>query len=115
MKSLTSTVRINEEEKTWVPAEVLDLCDKKKGELRKNRFEAEESEKYREVNSIKKCVEKKKANENSLEEQHSDTEENLNKNNNKRTYQLVKDLTAVKQRKATTIQDHSEKCLTEER
>ena len=48
-------------------------------------------------------------------EQCSLIEENLRKNNSKRTYQLVKDLTNVKQGKATTIQDRSGKCLTEER
>ena len=31
-----------------------------------------------------------------------------------RAYQLVKDLTTVKQGKATTVQDRSGKCLTEE-
>ena len=41
--------------------------------------------------------------------------ENLRKNNSKRAYQLVKDLTTVKQGKATTVQDRSGKCLTEER
>ena len=40
---------------------------------------------------------------------------NLRKNNSKRVYQLVKDLTTVKQGKATTVQDRSGKCLTEER
>ena len=44
-----------------------------------------------------------------------ETEENLRKNNSKTAYQLVKDLTAVKQGKATTDQDHSRKCLTKER
>ena len=39
----------------------------------------------------------------------------MRKNNNKRAYQLVKDLTTVKQGKATTVQDCSGKCLTEER
>ena len=39
----------------------------------------------------------------------------LRKNNSKRAYQLVKDLTIVKQRKATTVQDRSGNCLTEER
>ena len=48
-------------------------------------------------------------------EQCSETEENLRKNNSKRAYQLVKDLTTVKQGKAATVQDHSGKCLTEER
>ena len=36
-------------------------------------------------------------------------------NNSKRAYELVKDLTTVKQGKVTTVQDHSGKCLTEER
>ena len=37
----------------------------------------------------------------------------LRKNNNKKAYQLVKDLTTEKQGKSTTIQDKSGKCLTE--
>ena len=36
------------------------------------------------------------------------------KNNSKKAYQLVKDLTTQKQGKSTTIQDKSGKCLTEE-
>ena len=39
----------------------------------------------------------------------------MKKNNGKRVYQLVKGLTTVKQGKATTVQDRSGKCLTEER
>ena len=57
----------------------------------------------------------KKAKENWIGEQCSEIEENLRKNNSKRAYQLVKDLTTVKQGKATTVQDGSGKCLTEER
>ena len=38
----------------------------------------------------------------------------LRKNNSKKAYQLVKDLTTEKQGKTTTIQDKSGKCLTEE-
>ena len=38
----------------------------------------------------------------------------LRKNNSKKAYQLVKDLTTEKQGKSTTIQDISGKCLTEE-
>ena len=41
--------------KNWVTAEIFDLCDKSR-ELRKKRFEPEGSEKYREVNNIKKCM-----------------------------------------------------------
>ena len=57
----------------------------------------------------------KKVKENWIGERCSEIEENLRKNNIKRAYQLVKDLTTVKQGKATTIQDRSGKCLTEER
>ena len=63
-------------------------------------------------NSIKMCM--KKAKENWVGEQCSEIEENM-KINSKRAYQLVKDLTIVKKGKATTIQDRSGKCLTEER
>ena len=99
--------------KDWITAEILDLCDKRR-ELRKNRFEPEGSEKYKEVNNnIKRCM--KKAKENWIGEQCSESEKNMRKNNSKSEYQLVKDLTTVKQGKATTVQDHSGKCLTEER
>ena len=57
----------------------------------------------------------KKAKENWIGEQCNEIEENLRKNNSKRAYQLVKDLTTVKQGKATVVQDRSGKCLTEER
>ena len=56
----------------------------------------------------------KKAKENWIGEQCSEIEENLSENNSKRAYQLVIDLTTVKQGKATTVQDHSGKCLIEE-
>ena len=102
----------SEEKKPWVSVEILDLCGKRR-ELRKKRFEPEGSEKYKEVtNNIKRCM--KKAEENWIGEQCSETEETLRKNNSKRSYQLVKDLTTVKQREATTVQDRSGKCLTEE-
>ena len=57
----------------------------------------------------------KKANENYVGEQFSEIEENLRKNNSKRAYELVNDLTTVKQGKVTSVQDRSGKCLTEER
>ena len=102
-----------QKKKPWVTAEILDLYNKRR-ELRKNRFKPEGSEKYKEVNNnIKRCM--KKAKENWIEEQCNENEENLRKNNSKRAYQLVKDLTTVKQGKATAVQDRSGKCLTEER
>ena len=97
----------------WVTAEILDLCEKRR-ELRKKWFESEGSEKYKEVNNnIQRCM--KKAKENWIGDECSEIEENLRKNNRKRAHQLVKDLTTVKQGKATTVQDSSGKCLTEER
>ena len=53
-----------------------------------------------------------KAKENWIGEHCSEIEENLRENNSKRAYQLVKDLTTVKQGKATTVKDRSGKCLT---
>ena len=57
----------------------------------------------------------KKAKENWIGERCKEIEENLRKNNSKRANQPMKDLTTVKQRKATTVQDRSGKWLTEER
>ena len=57
----------------------------------------------------------KTAKENCIQEWCSKIEENLRKHNSKRAYQLVKDLTTVKQGKATIVQDRSGRCLTEER
>ena len=43
-----------QEKKLWVTAEILDLCDRRR-ELRKERFELEGAEKYKEVsNNIKR-------------------------------------------------------------
>ena len=78
------------------------------------RFEPKGSEKYREVNNNNKRS-MKKASENWIGEQCSETEENLRKSSSKRAYQLLEDLTTVKQGKVTTVQDCSGKCLTEER
>ena len=63
-------------------------------------------------NNIKRCT--NKAKENWIGEQCSEIEENLRKNNSKRASQLVKDLTTVKQGKATIVPDYPGKCLTEE-
>ena len=65
-------------------------------------------------NNIKRCTKKAKEKKNWIGEQCSEIEDNLRKNNSKRAYQLVKDLTTVKQEKATTVQDCSGKYLTDE-
>ena len=56
----------------------------------------------------------KMAKETWIQGQCQEVEACLRKNNNKKAYQLVKDLTTEKQGKSTTIQDKSGKCLTEE-
>ena len=101
-----------QKKKPWITVEILDLCDKRR-ELRKKRFEPEESEKYKEVNNnIKRCM--NRAKENWIGEKCNELEENLRKNNSKRAYQVGKDLITVKQGKAIAVQDSSGKCLTEE-
>ena len=55
----------------------------------------------------------KMANETWIQGQCQEVEACLRKNNSKKAYQLVKDLTKEKQGKSTTIQDKSGKCLTE--
>ena len=81
--------------------------------MKKKRYEAGGAEEYREANKrIQKAV--KKAKEDWIASQCEEIETCLNKNNSKKAYQLVKDLTSEKQGRSTTIQDKSGKCLTEE-
>ena len=94
-----------------VTVDVLDLCDVKR-DLKKKRSEAEGAKDYREANRrIQKAV--KKAKEDWIGAQ-CEIETCL-KNNSKKEYQLVKDLTSEKQGRSSTIQDKSGKCLIEER
>ena len=57
----------------------------------------------------------KKAKEDWIGAQCEEIETCLNKNNNKRAYQLVKDLTSEKQGRSSAIQYKSGKCHTEEK
>ena len=91
----------------------LHLCDERR-DLKKKRYEAEGAKEYREANRrVQKAV--KKAKEDWIGAQCEEIETCLNKNNSKRAYQLVKDLTLEKQGRSSTIQDKSGKCLTEEK
>ena len=91
--------------KPWVTIEILDLCDKRREmKKKKNKNDAEGTTEYRTVNrQIKKGM--KKAKENWIGEQCENIEDSLKKNNSKRAYHLVKDLTSTKQERTTTIQD----------
>ena len=78
--------------KPWVTKDVLDLCDERR-DLKKKRYEAEGAQEYREANRrVQKAV--KKAKEDWIGAQCEEIETCLNKNNSKRAYQLVKDLTS---------------------
>ena len=98
--------------KPWVTREILDLCDQRR-DLKKKSGEPEGAKDYGEIKR-KIRTEMKMAKETWIQGQCQEVEACLRKNNSKKTYQLVKNLTAEKQGKSTTIQDKSEKCLTEE-
>ena len=98
--------------KPWITPEILDLCDHRR-DLKKKRGEPEGSKDYREIKR-KIRTEMKTAKETWIQGQRLEVEACLRKNNSKKVYQLVKDLTTQKQGKSTTIQDKSGKCLTEE-
>ena len=91
--------------KPWVTKDVLDLCDERR-DFKKKRYEAEGAKEYREANRrVQKTV--KKAKEDWICAQCGEIETFLNKNNSKRAYQLVKDLTSEKQGRSSSIQDKS--------
>ena len=95
--------------KSWVTPEILDLCDQRR-DLKKTRGEPEGAKDYR-VIKRKIRTELKMAKETWIQGQCQEVEVCLRKNNSKKEYQLVKDLTTEKQGKSTTIQDKSGKCL----
>ena len=95
-----------------VTRDVLDLYDEGR-DLKKRRYEEEGAKKYRKANKgIPKVL--KKAKEDWIATQDKEIGACLNKNNSKKAYQLVKDLTSEKQGRCTTDQEKSGKCLTEE-
>ena len=98
--------------KHWVTPEILDLCDQRR-DLKKKKGEPEGVKDYREIKR-KIRTEMNMAKETWMQGQCQEVEACLRKNNSKKAYQLVKDLTTEKQGKSTTIQDKSGKCLTEE-
>ena len=127
--------------KPWVTDNILKLCAKRR-ELKQKKNVTVSAKLYREGNRqvikkkqkknvtvsaklyregnrqvIKKQQNKKgmrKAKETWIEEQCQGFEENLHKNNSKKNYQSVKELTSSKQGRTTTIQDKVGKYLTEE-
>ena len=98
--------------KPWVTPEIRDLCDQRR-DLRKKRSEPERAKDYSEIKR-KIRTQMQMTKETWIQGQCQEVEACLRKNNSKKAYQLVKDLTTEKQGKTTTIQDKSGKCLTEE-
>ena len=97
----------------WVTPNIFHLC-KKRRELKKDKFTTEGAKQYKAVNQhIKKSM--VKARETWIEERCEETDDSLGKNNSKKAYQLVKDLTSSKQGRTTTIQDKNGKRLTEDK
>ena len=85
--------------KPLVTASKLDLCDKRR-ELKMKKTETEGSKQYKAVSEeTQKIV--RKAKEKLVEGQYQEIEENLQKNNSRKTYQQLIDLTP------TNIQNES--------
>ena len=97
--------------KPWVTKDVLDLSDERR-DLKKKRYEAERAKEYREASRrVQKAV--MKAKKGWIGAQCEEIETCLNKNNSKKAYQMVRDLTSEKQGRSSTIHK-SGKYLTEE-
>ena len=97
----------------WVTPDIFHLCNKRR-ELKKDKFTTEGAKQYKAVNQhIKKRM--VKARETWIEERCQEIDDSLGKNNSKKAYQLVKNLTSSKQGRTTTIQDKNGKHLTEEK
>ena len=99
--------------KPWVTDDILVLCDRRR-ELKKRKGDPEGAQLYREANNrVRKAM--KNAKKAWIERQCTDVEQHLTRNNSRKAYQMVKDLTAKKQGRPTCIQDKSGKCLQEEK
>ena len=104
---------VRRRKKPWVTRDVLDLCVEKRN-LKKKWYEEKGAKDYREANKrVQKAV--KKVKEDWICTQCEEIETCLNKNNSKRAYQLMNNLTSEKQGRSSAIQDRSGKCLTEEK
>ena len=99
--------------KPWVTTDILDLYAKRRKLKNKgNNKDRDGMAQYRAVNQeIKKGM--KKAKENWIGDQCQNIDDWLKKNNSKKAYKLVQDLTGTKQGRTTTIQDKGGTRLTE--
>ena len=85
------------------------MCDLRR-QLKKTKLEP--GSKYKTINTqIKRDM--KKAKENWIKQKCADLGNCLNRNNSKKAYQIVKDLTKRKNKIAVNIQDKDGKCITD--
>ena len=87
--------------KPWVTPEILDLCDQRR-DLTKMRGRPKGAKCYREIKR-KIRTKMKMAKETWVQGHCQEVEAYLRKNNSKKAYTLVKDLTTEKQSKSTSI------------
>ena len=98
--------------KPWITKDIFDLCDERRNLKSKKKNDDTAKENYSKINkTIKKKI--TQAKENYINEQCSALEESLSKNDSKKAYGIVKDLTTSKKPKVNTIKDKNGKCLTE--
>ncbi|XP_068250954.1 uncharacterized protein [Palaemon carinicauda] len=89
------------------------VTDEIRRELKKNKITPTGATEYREINrKIRKSM--NQAKEDWIGKQCTEIEEKLEKNNSRRAFQIVKDLTKPKQARVSTIQDKAGNCLMEE-
>ena len=86
-----------QKKKPWVTGDLLEMCDKQR-QLKKDKNTTEGAAKYREINNAKKRG-MKRAKENWIDEQCSEIKDNMNKNNSKRAFEIVNNLTKKRQPK----------------
>nr|XP_049612464.1 uncharacterized protein LOC125989972 [Syngnathus scovelli] len=98
--------------KPWITDEILELCDKRR-ELRWKKNTTEGLTQYRKTN-LRVKNEINQAREAWIGDQCKDIEDSLLKNNSKKAFQTIKDLTSTKRSRTTIIQDSKGNCLTEE-
>ena len=92
---------------------ILDMCDTRR-DLKNNKNTESGAVTYGKIcKEIRKGM--SKAKEDWIEKKCTEVDENLNKNNSKKTFQLLKNLTRQKQSRVSTIQDKQGSCLTEEK
>ena len=109
-ETATEILGKHRENKTkWITNELMDMCDLKI-ELKKTKFEP--GSKYKQINNkIKK--EMRIAKENWVNNKCTDIGECLIRNNTKKAYQIVNELTKKKDKITVNVHDKDGKCITD--